>query len=113
MARPKGSKNKKTLMEEAQLPGRIAEQRARLAKLRTEMQELSDSADLINERLKKVRRDLRTAEYRISCMEEKKKSVDAKAAVKELQAREITALVTELLKSGKSVEELRALLNVK
>ena len=76
MSRPKGSKNKKTLLAEAQLGERIAESEAVRKKLQREEQRLTDSLENVKARLRITRKELRSVERALSSMRERKEQVD-------------------------------------
>lgn len=109
MSRPKGSKNKKTLLSEAQLGDRILEQKAVKAKLEKEEQQLLSAIDKKREQLKEKRRELRAAERQLRTLLERKAQADAEAA-KAAQKQEIEKVVSSLVSSGKSAEEILDLL---
>ena len=109
MSRPKGSKNKKTLMEEAQLGERIAEQKALKKKLEAEERKLAASLEEVKAQLKLKRRELRAAERQITSMEARKERVDT-AAVQAAQKQEIEKVVSSLMSSGRDADEILGML---
>lgn len=109
VSRPKGSKNKKTLLSEAQLGDRIIEQRAAKKKLEAEERKLLASMEDLKAQLKIKRKELRTAERTLVALEEKKAQTDAVAAAA-AQKQEIEKVVSSLVSSGKSADEILNLL---
>ena len=109
MSRPKGSKNKKTLLSEAQLGDRIIEQRAAKKKLEREEQKLLASMEELKAQLKSKKKELRAAERTLAALEEKKAKTDAVAAAA-AQKQEIEKVVSSLVNSGKSADEILDLL---
>ena len=105
MSRPKGSKNKKTLLSEAQLGDRIAEQRAAKKKLEGEEKKLLAAMEDLKAQLKCKRKELRAANRTLAALEEKKANADAVAAAA-AQKQEIEKVVSSLVSSGKSANEI-------
>ena len=105
LSRPKGSKNKKTLLEEAKLGERIAEQKALKKKLEAEERRLSASLEETKTKLKLKRREIRTAERMIASMETRKERADADAA-QAVQKEEIEKAVASLMSSGRDAGEI-------
>ena len=109
VSRPKGSKNKKTLIAEAQLGDRIAEQKAVKKKLETEERKLVASMEDVKAQLKAKRKELRGVERLIVSLESRKEQADA-AAVAAAQKQEIEKVVSTLMSSGKDANEILGLL---
>jgi len=109
MSRPKGSKNKKTLMAEAQLGDRIAEQKAAKKKLEAEERKLEASMEDLKNQLKAKRKELRAVERQIVSLENRKEQADA-AAVAAAQKQEIEKVVSSLMSSGKDADEILGML---
>ena len=109
LSRPKGSKNKKTLIAEAQLGDRIAEQKAARKKLAAEERKLVASLEDVKEQLKVKRKELRTVERLIVSLENRKEQADA-AAVAAAQKQEIEKVVSSLMNSGKDPNEILGML---
>lgn len=109
MSRPKGSKNKKTLLSEAQLDDRIAEQRVLKAKLEKEEQKLLKQMEEIKALLKAKKKELRAADRALNQMLEKKAQADAVAEAV-AQKKEIEKVVSSLVSSGRSADEILDLL---
>ena len=109
MSRPKGSKNKKTLLSEAQLDDKIAAQEVVRKKLAAEERRLQNSLANINEQLKAKKRELRTAERTLAKLKARKEQADAQAAAA-AQQKEIEKVVSSLVSSGKSADEILGML---
>ncbi len=109
MSRPKGSKNKKTLLNEARLGERIAEQKALKKKLDAEEKKLMASMEELKEQLKTKRKELRAAEKLIASLENQKEQADA-IAVAVAQKKEIEKVVSSLVSSGHSADEILGML---
>ena len=109
MSRPKGSKNKKTLISEAQLGDRIAEQKAVKKKLEAEERKLTRILEDTKTQLKAKKKELRTVDRLITTLEAKKEQADA-VAVAAAQKQQIEQVVSTLISSGKDAEEILDLL---
>lgn len=109
VSRPKGSKNKKTLIAEAQLGDRIAEQKAAKRKLEAEERKLIAAQEDVNAQLKAKRKELRSVERLIVSLEARKEQADA-AAVAAAQKQEIEKVVSSLMNSGKDADEILGML---
>ena len=109
MSRPKGSKNKKTLLNEAQLGDKIAAAEAAKKKLEAEEKKLLAAMEDLKAQLKTKKKDLRAAERTLSVLQEKREQADA-IAVAAAQKKEIEKVVSTLVSSGKSANEILELL---
>ena len=109
MSRPKGSKNKKTLLSEAQLDDKIAAAESIRKKLVKEEQTLSNALENAKAQLKAKRKELRTAERQLAKLRLRKSQTDADAAAI-VQKQEIEKVVSSLVSSGRSAEEILDLL---
>ena len=109
VSRPKGSKNKKTLIAEAQLGDRIAEQKAAKKKLEAEERKLVASLEDVKAQLKEKRKELRTVDRLIVSLQTRKEQADA-AAVAAAQKQEIEKVVSTLINSGKDADEILGML---
>ncbi len=105
MSRPKGSKNKKTLLSEAQLDDKIAAAEAVRKKLVKEEQILSNALENAKVQLKAKRKELRTTERQLAQLRLRKSQADADAAAA-VQKKEIEKVVSSLVSSGRSAEEI-------
>ena len=105
MSRPKGSKNKKTLLSEAQLDDKIAAAEAAKRRLAAEERKLTAAMEDVKTQLKAKKKELRAAERTLTALREKKKQVDAVAA-EAAQKKEIEAVVKTLVSSGRSADEI-------
>ena len=109
MSRPKGSKNKKTLLSEAQLDDKIAAAEVVRKKLAKEEQTLSNALENAKAQLKAKRKELRTADRQLAQLRLRKSQADADAAAA-VQKKEIAKVVSSLVSSGRSAEEILDLL---
>ena len=105
MSRPKGSKNKKTLLYEAQLDDRIAAAEVAKRKLAEEERKLMAAMEDMKVQLKAKKKELRAAERTLTALREKKRQADAVAA-EAAQKKEIEAVVKTLVSSGRSADEI-------
>ena len=105
MSRPKGSKNKKTLLSLAQLDDKIAAAEAAKRKLASEEQKLLTAMEDLKAQLKAKKKELRAAERTLTALQEKKKQADTVAA-EAAQKKEIEAVVKTLVNSGRSADEI-------
>ncbi len=109
MPRPKGSKNKKTVQTVAQVEAKIAAQQEVKSSLEAEQTAILASIEESKKQLKAKKKELRAAEKALAALEEKKAQaqlVEAAAAKKD----EIEQVVTKLVSSGKSADEILELL---
>ena len=109
MSRPKGSKNKKTLLSEAQLDDRIAEAEVVRKKLAAEEKKLLATMEDVKAQLKVKKKELRAAERLLIQLRDRKEKADAVAAAA-AQKQEIEKVVSSLVSSGKSADEILDLL---
>lgn len=109
VSRPKGSKNKKTLIAEAQLGDRILEQKAVKKKLEAEERKLLASLEDVKAQLKAKRKELRSVDRLIASLETRKNQADA-AAIAAAQKQEIEKVVSSLMSSGRDADEILGLL---
>ena len=110
MSRPKGSKNKKTLLSEAQLDDKIAAQEVIQKRLAEEEKKLLAAMEDLKIRLKAKKKELRMAEKTLAVLKEKKSQADAVAAAA-AQKKEIEKVVSSLVSSGRSADEILDMLN--
>ena len=112
MSRPKGSKNRKTLMEEARVDERIAEQKEIQKKFQKEQAKLLKEIEDRKQKLKEVNKGLRVTTRTLDKLQEEKAQRDAReneAAAK----MEVEKVVASLVSSGKSAEEILEILKRK
>lgn len=109
VSRPKGSKNKKTLLAEAQLGERIIEQRAAKKKLETEQKKILRQMENLKQALKANKKALRAAERNLATMVARKQETEAIAAAAN-QKKEIEKVVSTLISSGKPADEILEML---
>ena len=112
MPRPKGSKNKKTLAEEARLPEVIETLQKSISPMERELRKLEAEINESHKLMVSKRREVRKIEHTIEKLRQKKKDID-KAAADAARRTEIDAVVSALLKSGKSSDEIIAMLSGK
>jgi predicted nucleic acid-binding protein len=105
VSRPKGSKNKKTLLSEAQLDEKIAAQLAAKKKLEAEEQKILKAIEDYKVQLKGKKKELKAADKALAALQEKKSQVDAIAAAV-AQKAEIEKVVSSLISSGKTADEI-------
>ena len=105
MSRPKGSKNKKTLLLEAQLGERIEAQRAEKKRLEKEQKKLAAEMDGLKQKIRNNKKALRAAERTLAAMQERQKETAA-AARAATQKQEIEKVVSTLIQSGKGADEI-------
>ena len=109
MPRPKGSKNKKTVASVAKVEEKLAAQQAKKQALEAEQAAIMAEIEKQKQLLKAKKKELRAAEKAILSLEEKK----AEAAAIETavaQKAEIEKVVTKLVSSGKSADDILEML---
>lgn len=109
MSRPKGSKNKKTLLSEAQLDDKIAAQELLKKRLAEEESKLSADMEELKIRLKAKKKELRVADRTLTNLKTRKEQADAAAATA-AQKKEIEKVVSTLVNSGHSADEILGML---
>lgn len=109
MSRPKGSKNRKTLMEEARIDERIAEQQELQKKYLKEQKRLLKEIEDRKQKLKEVTKGLRVASRTLDKLQEDKAQRDARESAAAAQ-KEVEMVVASLVSSGKSAEEILEIL---
>lgn len=109
MSRPKGSKNKKSRLSEAQIAEKIARQQAARKNLEDEQLSILQTMADIKEQLKQNKKALRAVEKAIADLEAKREQAQAIADAAK-QKKEIDRVVSNLVSSGKTAEEILALL---
>ena len=112
MSRPKGSKNKKTILSEAQLGNKIAAEEVTLAKLKDDEAKLNATITELKEQLKMKRKQLRTSERTLAVLRQKQEQADADAVAR-VQQMEVEKVLNTLVRKGKSADEILELLNEK
>ena len=109
MPRPKGSKNKKSVLSVAKVEEKLAAEQAKKQALETEQAAIVAEIEKQKQLLKGKKKELRAAEKAILALEEKKAEAAAvEAAV--AQKAEIEKVVTKLVSSGRSAEDILDLL---
>lgn len=112
MSRPKGSKNKKTLLSEAHLDEKIAAQRTACKKLEDEEAKLLASMEDLKNQLKAKKKEIKSADRALNALLEKKNQAELAAAAA-AKKQEIEDVVSSLVSSGKSADEILDMLNTK
>ena len=105
MSRPKGSKNKKTLIKNADLEAQLAARKTAKADLEKEEETILSVIADNQARLKTIKKDLRTIDKEIAKLEAKQ--AEAAAAAKAEGAKiELQGRIEELIKAGVSAEDI-------
>lgn len=111
MPRPKGSKNKKTLEEEARIGERIAEKLMTKKRLEKEQERIQKEIDERNEQLKALRTEMRRNNRAMEALIAKRDELDA-AAEEVAKIQEVEARVAHLIGTGVTADELLTLLQL-
>ena len=109
MPRPKGSKNKKSVKTVAQVEAMIAAKQEAKAALEADQAGLLAEIEKQRQLLKAKKKELRAVEKELLVLEEKKveaETIEAAAA----QKVEIEKVVSKLVSSGKSADEILEML---
>ena len=104
MARPKGSKNKKTLSVVG-VDAQIAEFAAQKKELETAQAAILETLAETNAKLKENRRNIKAIDRKILKLEAKKTEADAAAAAALMQ-EEVQKRVAALVAEGKSMDDI-------
>ena len=109
MPRPKGSKNKKTVQSVVKVEEKIAAQQALKKTLEAEQADILAAIEKQKQLLKAKKKELRAAEKALLALEAKKAEA---AAVESAAAQkvEIEKVVSKLVSSGKSADEILEML---
>ena len=110
MPRPKGSKNKKKLQPAAQLAAQIASCREAKDSLEAKVNAAAAEVEDKKANLRSLKKELRAAEQEILSLEAKQaeaEALESAAAQEEI----IKSVVSKLISSGKSAEEILESLN--
>lgn len=107
MPRTKGSKNKKSLSTSAAISEQIESQQRVISGINSELEAAAASIKHIQSTIKEKKKELRKAEKSLSNLMAKKEEAEAMevAAAKKAQ---IENVVSQLISSGKSAEEILA-----
>ena len=109
MPRPKGSKNKKSIASVAKIEEQMAAQQAKKQALEAEQAAILAEVEKQKQLLKGKKKELRAVEKTILSLEQKK--VEAAAIENAVaQKAEIEKVVTKLVSSGKSAEDILEML---
>ena len=112
MSRPKGSKNRKTLQDEALIESHIEQQRELLSTLREEEAALQAALAEDNRRMKDKRREIRTAARTLEKLTQRKSELEAEV-LENARRAEIEKVVISLMNSGKGAQEILSMVNEK
>ena len=110
MSRPKGSKNKKTIIKNSNLGEQITQKETAKASLEEEKARLLSVIAESNAKLRAVNKDIRALDKQITALQEKKAEFDAAAIVYEKQ-HEIQSKIQKLVAEGKSLDDILDMLN--
>jgi len=110
MSRPKGSKNKKTIIKNSNLGEQITQKETARASLEEEKARLLSVIAESNAKLKAVNKDIRALDKQITALQAKKAEFDAAAIVSEKQ-HEIQSKIQKLVAEGKSLDDILDMLN--
>ena len=102
MSRPKGSKNKKTLVN---LDVQIAKELEQKTVLEAEQAEIEKTIENAKEKLKVKKKEIRTVTKRLSTLEAKKAEADI-VAVSAAKRVEIQDTIASLLNSGMNEDDI-------
>ena len=105
MSRPKGSKNKKTLMKESGLGSQISEKKAAAAELEKQQEAILSAIASSQEKLKEVKKNLKSLNRDIAKLEAKQLEAETAASVA-AKAKELHATIDKLIAEGGSVDEI-------
>ena len=108
MARPKGSKNKKTLAVD--FSAALDEKLAKKAELEAEQQKITEDMAALKSKAKIIKKSLTSVEREIAKLEAKKAEADAIRAVQE-QKDSLDAAVNGLVARGVSMDDIMAALS--
>ncbi len=109
MPRPKGSKNKKSIASVAKVEEKLAAQEALKKTLEAEQADILAAIEKQKQLLKAKKKELRAVEKSILTLEQKK--VEAAAIETAVaQKAEIEKVVTKLVSSGKSADDILEML---
>ena len=110
MPRPKGSKNKKSIVSSAAIEKKIVAQKESIASLNGELDGIVATIKEQQLLVKAKRSEIRKAEKALAALvaqKEKSEAIESAAAKK----AEIAGVVEQLINSGKSAEEILSHLN--
>ena len=105
MARPKGSKNRKPVISSVKIEDQITAQKQAVAALNSDLDAINAGIKEQQLLAKDKKKEIRKAEKVLASLVAKKEQSDAIEAAA-AQKAEIEKVVTQLLSSGKSAEEI-------
>lgn len=109
MPRPKGSKNKKSIQTVEQVESQIAAKKETKAALEADQAGIAAEIEKQKKLLSAKKKELRAVEKELLILEEKKAEAEAIAAAA-AQKVEIEKVVSKLVSSGKSADEILEML---
>lgn len=107
MPRPKGSKNKKSIISSADVEKQIAEKKKVIAALNSERDAIIAEIKDKQKAVKAKKTEIRKAEKALAALMVKKEESEAIEAAN-AQKAEIEKVVTQLINSGKSADDILA-----
>lgn len=110
MGRPKGSKNKNPRKPASEAVSEIDKSKAKIAALEGELAEINASIEEKKQLAIAKKKEIRKETTLLKRLEAKKEKADAKAATAAAKV-EIEEKIAQLMSSGKSAEDILALLN--
>lgn len=111
MARPKGSKNKKSILTVADVEAQATAKLIEKQTLEEDMQGILNALDEQKKLLKSKKKELRGIDKALASLEEKKAEAEAReAAIKKKQ--EIEQAIEAVISSGHSADEILTALDV-
>ena len=105
MPRPKGSKNRKTLVKNGSIEEQIAQKTAERAALEAEQTGVQAILAENTAKLKAVRKSIKALDRQIAALHAKKSEIEAAAAVSARQ-QEIQDAIQALVAEGKSLDDI-------
>lgn len=109
MARPKGSKNKKTIAKSANIEAQMAEKAAAKEALDREAEAIAQMIAENTEKLKDIRKEQKALDRQIAKLEAQKAQAEA-LALAESKKQELQAKIDTLIADGKSIDDIIGML---
>lgn len=109
MPRPKGSKNKKSVVSSKDISAQLAEKRNAKVELESAQASIMEKIKAAQLELRENKKSVTKLTKDIAKLEAKKAEADARAAAAEKEA-EIQKVVSQLISGGKSADEILAAL---
>lgn len=105
MSRPKGSKNRKTLVKNVNIEEQLSQKTAERSALEAEQAEIQAILAENNVRWKAVRKSIRALDRQIAALQAKQAEIEA-AAVVSAKQKEIQETIQALVAEGKSLDDI-------